>query len=123
MAEDYNGCSSPSKSANGSNANPCEATTLLVDMSSFSNDDIESQPTSTVYPNPVSNYVTLQLKESIEATQLGVFNETGQLLLSRNISPVEGENIQIDLTSFEKGILFFRLENEGEASYIKVLKN
>ena len=92
-------------------------------MSSFSNDNLDSQPTSTVYPNPVSNYVTLQLKESSETTQLGVFNETGQLLLSREISPAEGQNIEIDLTSFEKGILFFRIENEGEASYLKVLKN
>jgi hypothetical protein len=118
-----NGCSSASKSANGSNANPCEATSLMVDMSSFTNDNIESRPTSKVYPNPVSDYVTLLLKESNLPTALSVFNEAGQNLLYRTISPTEGQSIEIDLTSFDKGLLIFRLDNDGEVTYIKVLKD
>ena len=92
-------------------------------MSSIEQTQTETSATSTVYPNPVSNYVTLNLKESIQPTELSVFNETGQLLLFREISPAEGQLIEIDLTSFDKGMLFFRVENEGEPTYIKVLKN
>ena len=117
-----NGCNSASKSANGSNANPC-GTSFSFDMSSIEQTQTETSATSTVYPNPVSNYVTLNLKESIQPTELSVFNETGQLLLFREISPAEGQLIEIDLTSFDKGMLFFRVENEGEPTYIKVLKN
>jgi hypothetical protein len=117
-----NGCSSPSKSANGSNANPC-GTSLSFDMSSIEESLTTSTISNAVYPNPVSNYVTLKLKENNHSTGLSVFNESGQFLFKRDISPSEGLDIEIDLSSFNKGLYFFRVTSNNETNYIRVLKN
>jgi len=78
-----------------------------------------------VYPNPVSNQLTLLLESELNTeVDISVYNTTG-VLLQRKIEPAfAGENrISISLTGLSEGMYVVKTELKGEYNWIsKIIK-
>ena len=75
-----------------------------------------TQETLKVYPNPANDYLMVEgVMTSVE-----VYNTVGQCLLSR---AVDGTNTSINLSSFNNGIYFLRVSNNGETAVRKFSVN
>ena len=65
----------------------------------------------TVYPNPTSNLLTINLKESNSSAQLSMLDISGREVYSR--TGLRESNV-IDINSFSEGIYFVRVVMDGE---------
>ena len=73
-----------------------------------------------LYPNPTSNYLNIETKDTIEKKSIKVYNITGQLLL--NIS--KAENISsIDVTNLKTGNYFIVIQTDKGIYKSKFIKN
>jgi len=79
------------------------------------------ETTLSVYPNPTRE--SLQLRFSVEeggSASLNIFNATGQLVQSRNLSTLKGEQVeQIDVRSLPQGAYFLRISSGQSVSSAK----
>ena len=70
-----------------------------------------------IYPNPVTNNLTVEHSEAIE--DLKIFDLQGKMYL--HISPKK-ETVNVDMTSFAAGIYFLRIVSHNKISTSKVIK-
>ena len=82
--------------------------------------NIFERPTEylSIYPNPVTNNLTVANSGLIE--DLKIFDIQGKIYL--NIAP-KSETVNIDMSSFAAGVYFLRLVSNGKISTSKVIKN
>lgn len=74
------------------------------------------------YPNPVQNYIHIHFNDNGSSdTQISVFNQLGQKLLSQNVEIVNQE-CKLNLSCYAAGIYFLTLEMNGKIFKIKVIK-
>jgi hypothetical protein len=74
-----------------------------------------------VYPNPTPGLITVDFG-NLYSGKIVVFNALGQELLNKNIH--ETETINLDLTSFAKGIYVIKLKAEsGQEKTIKIIRD
>lgn len=78
--------------------------------------DAVSQETLKVYPNPANDYLTVEG----EMTSLEVYNAIGQRMLAK---VVNGNITRINLSEFNNGIYFLRVNNNGEVTTRKFSVN
>ncbi|MBR5603367.1 MAG: T9SS type A sorting domain-containing protein [Bacteroidales bacterium] len=75
----------------------------------------ESSFASSIYPNPVSDYVNIEA-ENVEMLEL--YDIFGRKLYSETISG----SATIDMSSYSNGIYFLKLYSEGKTSVDKIVK-
>jgi hypothetical protein len=63
-----------------------------------------------VYPNPVSDILTIQLANSIEPQQLNILDITGRTVYRAEVSNME--NYQIPISDWKNGLYMILLENK-----------
>ena len=73
-----------------------------------------------VYPNPTTGVVNVTLPELSTASDLTIFNMSGQLVYSEKVSTLNNGSIkQLDMSAYQQGVYFVRLNNE---QYVKTIK-
>jgi hypothetical protein len=72
-----------------------------------------------LYPNPVSNQLTLQLKDEITESQLAIIDLQGREVLTRNLF---SNNETIDVTLLKPGIYFVRITYDDQVLNKKFVK-
>ncbi|MCK5441932.1 MAG: T9SS type A sorting domain-containing protein, partial [Maribacter sp.] len=115
------GCNSASKSANGSNANPC-GTSLQVSSKIFDQEEQTTTEQLILYPNPSSDYVTIITGITSEPINVRIYNETGRTLLKKQYPSSNSSEIYIDVSKFNPGILYIGVEKDEETTFYKVIK-
>ena len=70
-----------------------------------------------IYPNPTSMVFNIQKPDSMEVSQLYVFNALGQLLMQSDFKR------ELDVSAFASGVLFLQLETDQGIINRSVLKN
>lgn len=86
----------------------------------LSNDSFENKNTVKLYPNPVSNNLTIENPFSSNF-QLQVINQSGQLILKQNNNK---SSISLDVTTLSKGLYFLTVHSENdETQTVKFIKN
>jgi hypothetical protein len=73
-----------------------------------------------VYPNPATDYITVELSGIVKETNLSIVNIEGQEFISRQIS--QPKTI-IDISSMPSGVYFVRVTNEKTVEVGKIIKN
>ncbi len=71
-----------------------------------------------IYPNPTSSQFTIE--GLTNPCQLSIYNSLGQLLYTEN--DVSDSTKKIDVSNFKSGLIFIRIEADGEIITRKILK-
>ncbi len=134
------GCNNASKSANGSNADPCdESSTSSRSTSTAEVEAKTEQPEESLesdlgilatnsvdqtklYPNPATDVVNILVAEKTGNASLGIFDQTGGTLFKKEYQLNKSSNIQIDISVYKPGILFFIYQHNGKRSVYKIMK-
>ncbi|MFH0895659.1 MAG: T9SS type A sorting domain-containing protein [Bacteroidota bacterium] len=80
--------------------------------------DVNSQ--LSVYPNPTTGLVTLDLGDAQNFSEIKIYNSIGGLVGSENVKSVSGKVI-IDLSKYGKGLFFLTSSNAEKTFSVKVL--
>ncbi len=84
---------------------------------SIKSDQINT-PILKVYPNPTSSHITIE--GLIKPYNLTIYNSLGQLLYKEN--DVLENTKRLDISGYSKGLIFIRIESDGEFFTHKILK-
>ncbi|UCE69103.1 MAG: T9SS type A sorting domain-containing protein, partial [Flavobacteriaceae bacterium] len=119
------GCNSASKSATGSNADPCDSSTALtgqVEVDSFTREFEEDAPQA--YPNPATDYLTLFVGNMEgPVVRVSVFDEVGRQLMTREYPIGEGQaEVYMDISALKEGILTIVTESQGGRDAFRIIK-
>jgi hypothetical protein len=80
-----------------------------------------SQKLAKVFPNPVNNYLTIQISEMLVSQVIySVFDISGRKL---NSGLVHSSRETVDFTLLPNGVYFIRLNNDQQQQIIKVVKD
>ncbi|MGB0933092.1 MAG: LamG-like jellyroll fold domain-containing protein [Lishizhenia sp.] len=71
----------------------------------------------TVYPNPTNNFITIESSSELE--RISLLNELGQVI---HTTEVEGKEVNLDITEYEKGSYFLKIETEKGTSTKSFIK-
>jgi len=74
---------------------------------------------TSVYPNPTDGFITIQLPEHIQNSNLQIVNLEGEVLLSRQITTQEA---QLDLSFLPSGTYMCLIRNKEHLGQWKVIK-
>jgi hypothetical protein len=74
-----------------------------------------------VYPNPVTDVITISTKNK-SLSSVSVFDFTGRLIAQVQVDNSQNE-IVLDVNDFEKGVYLIKLESQNASETIKVMKN
>lgn len=81
--------------------------------------EIESNFSFLLYPNPVTNYLTLILSSNISLAKLNIFNTLGELEFSCGLTMQE---TNIDVSTLAKGIHILEITDKKNVSRRKLIK-
>ncbi|MCU4165652.1 T9SS type A sorting domain-containing protein [Carboxylicivirga caseinilyticus] len=73
-----------------------------------------------VYPNPASDFITIECEESVHTYQIEIYNLAGKKILHRNLT--SGYE-RIDVSQLTKGIYFYLIYSNSKRQSGKVLIN
>jgi hypothetical protein len=72
-----------------------------------------------VFPNPVTDYLSVRKRKNIALYQLELYNALGNLVLN---APIDGDNtIIIDMRAYESGVYFLKTKNSEGTSHTKII--
>ncbi len=80
--------------------------------------DEETAASFSVFPNPATNNISLGVSEALVNGDITIKNLIGQTVYA---SVVNTTNLSIDITSFEKGVYFVIMENNGKVLSQKLI--
>ncbi|GEP51792.1 hypothetical protein FNO01nite_24640 [Flavobacterium noncentrifugens] len=107
--------------AESTNANGCQgkmfAERLAVTVQSLLTAQNFEDTFLKVYPNPVTNILTVSYPEKLESIQ--IYNAVGQVVLQKNVSKTE---VQTDLSQLTAGVYFVKISAGNKVKTIKILK-
>ncbi len=83
----------------------------------FLNNKEISQNNTVIYPNPVRDAVNINSEEKIDLVQ--IYDLNGKVLYSQK---TPGQNVQINLNSYPKGVYIIKINSKGKISTHKVSK-
>lgn len=102
---------------------PNSIPTLQGTLCNLSTESFDSK-TIQAFPNPTSNSVSLYSNEPFDkTTEVTIYNTLGQKIKTINEIPTSSESIEVDLSSFNKGMYFLNIKKEHKYNIIKVIKN
>ncbi len=92
---------------------------LVIDTTATGIDEIELSKII-VYPNPVSDFFTIQIRAEIYATELRILNALGEILLSQKVTNLG--NIPFDVSRLNNGIYFIQVISDKKSLTKKIIK-
>jgi hypothetical protein len=87
---------------------------------SFRENNISHNEDIKIFPNPVTEILTIELSEMNEKTNIAVYDITGILLYEK--SYFETQTIQFNFTNYQSGIYIVKINNTALSSVGKVIK-
>ncbi|WP_025743056.1 T9SS type A sorting domain-containing protein [Aquimarina pacifica] len=76
---------------------------------------------SDLYPNPTLDYVNIKMTDK-KVSEFRIYDISGNLLLSQEISNTNDETLQIDVSNFSEGIYMLHLFTDTEIEFYKIAK-
>jgi hypothetical protein len=114
------------KSASAQNANPASPSPFLGKVYDYSTKENSAKAISdnlilNVFPNPAENTVSINI-DGLNGNQstLEIFNALGTTMFKEVIS--KNGTYQIDISSLESGVYFFKVKSENSEAYQRVVK-
>lgn len=71
------------------------------------------------YPNPMLDHLNIQLEENETQAQAKIFNLSGQLIISQDLSAIRSE---LDVSELKRGVYFLELHTSADTQRAKLIK-
>ena len=118
------GLSAGSYSVTVTNRFGCSSTTEVTVGTIINTNEIDELKRVNLYPNPTSDWVTLEMSFSKSVdVEIQVTNLVGQLLYTTNLKNATQEKVELDLEKFPAGMYFVRMKVDTQSSVLKLMKN
>ena len=101
------------------NAAGCDSQEEVEELCGVSVNDLNVDGVFSLYPNPSSTQIILEISGPQQQCQLAIFNLNGQEVISRNITESFTE---IDIRPLAEGIYFLRLSIANATEMFKIVK-
>jgi hypothetical protein len=82
----------------------------------------KDEPSFTMYPNPATNLLHIQLKESASPTVIEIYDITGKALMNITTSEKQAKQ-SIDISELKRGIYFVYVQSGNERTSQKLIVN
>ncbi|PIF34283.1 putative delta-60 repeat protein/predicted secreted protein (Por secretion system target) [Flavobacterium sp. 9] len=99
--------------------NGCLARSTCFDVTVLGTKDFELQNSFKLYPNPVKDFITIEMNSSDNA-KLNVFDVTGQIVLSKEL---KATSTKLNISNLPTGVYMFQISNETGIVTKKVIKD
>ena len=99
--------------------NGCVDTSECVDITIFEIVEFEFDDEISIYPNPTSGILTIDMVTNNEAMLLTIYDANAKLI---NTHTVSGQIFTIDLSEFEKGVYVITLSVNNKQAIFKVIR-
>lgn len=76
----------------------------------------------TAFPNPTQDMLMVSMNAIANEATLALVDMTGRVVWSTNVAGANQATMSIDMSAFEAGMYFVRMEAEGAQSVLRVLK-
>ena len=73
-----------------------------------------------VYPNPVSDFITLEASQMIAETQIAIFDVVGKIIFTETQVPQKG-TLVVNLSHLKSGMYFLKVSSEGNSITKKLI--
>lgn len=90
---------------------------LPCPQSTLSNDDVVLKKSVKVYPNPVSNLLTITSEETI--SEVVIYNMLGQIMMTKTVNDNQGT---IDVAALKTGSYFVKMQSASGSQTVKIIK-
>ncbi|MBM6499365.1 fibronectin type III domain-containing protein [Flavobacterium macrobrachii] len=90
---------------------------LACPQSTLSNDDVVLKKSVKVYPNPVSNLLTITSEEIL--SEVVIYNMLGQIMMTKTIQDNQGS---IDVANLKSGSYFVKMQSASGSQTVKIIK-
>ena len=116
-------CNNPSKSSNGSNANPCTGGAGGASMSIGFNDEVMQEEAIRLYPNPVRNLLTIEMGENLpdSEVEIQVLDMMGRLIQVKKSEQVLGRKYELNMSDILSGVYFVHVKGKSIEEVFKVI--
>ncbi|MFC1730068.1 T9SS type A sorting domain-containing protein [candidate division KSB1 bacterium] len=85
------------------------------------NENVQAENSLSVYPNPVSNLLTISSTEKFNNCMIKMYGIRGELLIENRVDADNKHHI--DMTNYSNGIYFIEVYHDKSVSRHKVIKN
>lgn len=99
--------------------NSCTATSTCFDLPTLGTKDFDLQDSFKLYPNPVKDFITIEMNTS-NGAKLDVFDVTGNLLISKELKTT---STKLNISNLPVGIYLFKISNDTGTAMKKVIKD
>lgn len=73
-----------------------------------------------VYPNPANDFINIINENYLSPLNITIYNTIGQVLYSQQ--NIQTDNLQIDINSYNNGLIFIKIESNNQSINYKLLK-
>ena len=73
------------------------------------------------FPNPASDVVYINSSQKMESGELKIFDISGKMVLQKEVSKLDGENIEIDISNLGAGTYLIQVSNDGRLGSQKLI--
>jgi len=94
---------------------------LVIDKTSSAGVSKIQKQTFSLFPNPVSENISIQFQNEIQSAEINVLNVLGETVLKENI--INSKNTSINVADFTNGIYFIQIKILGKLFSQKFIKN
>ncbi|MFO7880243.1 MAG: PKD domain-containing protein [Bacteroidales bacterium] len=96
--------------------------TLIVDAQVCIFVDEDNNMSMSLYPNPTSSTVNLELQGYRGAVEVRVFNSQGQQIIRESINSDGEIKLDFDMSNFVPGVYFYRIQTDRKLYNHKIIK-
>lgn len=102
--------------------NNCTDTSNCINVVVTGIEDLKNKATKLVrvYPNPVSDYLMVELEKGTTDLQIELIDLNGKVVLSRNYS--SRESIKLPIQDLAKGVYFLKIQTKENLEIVKIIK-
>lgn len=74
-----------------------------------------------IYPNPASNRVNIEIEETTGKASLAIFNINGRKVMDENIGIISNSSYNLDISRLNAGVYFVKIEADGKSKTKKLI--
>lgn len=101
-------------------SNACGADTSVGCITSLAK-NFSGASTTKVYPNPVSDQLTIQLPQGVSSTTYQITDMAGKVVVRKQVNVMESE-VQLSVAGLERGIYLLQVNNAAEQATFRIVK-